>query len=322
MKPKLLIAESKYFSPAARQLLESNFEVIYADLNRQQLLKEIGKYEAVWVRLRTLIDSEMFAAAAKLRVLATNTTGLTHIDLSEAANRHVQIVSLKGEVDFLRHIRATAELTIGLTLAVIRQIPRANQHAMAGGWERDLFRGTEIYEETIGIVGYGRLGKIVASYFAALGATVLVNDPKLENQTSVDSFEVLPLDSLLARSRIVSLHANSTPENRCFFGKQQFDCMQHGAIFLNTARGELVDEQSMLEATASGKLGGLGVDVISSEHSEGSMLTNLRLLASQGFNIVVTPHIGGNTVESLARTEKFIAERLVNSFSKCNLEHV
>jgi D-3-phosphoglycerate dehydrogenase / 2-oxoglutarate reductase len=314
MKPRLLIAESNGFSESARKTLEVAYEVEYADLDRDGLLRAIGDFDAVWVRLRNMIDQEILSAGKRLKVLATNTTGLNHVDLEEAERRGIRVISLRGEVDFLKTIRATAELTIGLTLAVLRRIPAAHQHVLGGGWDRTLFSGSEIYDKTVGIVGYGRLGKIVADLFSAFGARVLVNDPRLNATPQIDGYQVCSLGELLAESQIVSLHANYLVENHHFFGGQQFAAMQQGSIFINTARGELVDEHALITAIESEVLAGAGIDVVDKEHAPTTTLEKLRGLARRGKNLVFTPHLGGNTKESLERTERFLAQKL----TECN----
>lgn len=311
MKPRLLIVESKDFSPRALNELETEFCVDCADLDSVQLRLKISEIEFLWVRLKNYIDRSIFKAAPKLKVIATNTTGLNHIDLEAAAEFGVKVKSLRGEVDFLKTIRATAELTIGLTLAALRKIPAANQHVLDGDWDRDCFKGREIFEKTIGIVGYGRLGNIVAGYFKAFGAKVLICDKKLEGKTNVDGYEVRELRHILPESDIVSLHVNYTKENERFFGRREFGAMRVGSLFVNTARGELVDEKALLDSLYENRLGGAALDVIAYEHSRGDALTQLRVLARKHSSIVLTPHIGGNTVESLTRTEDFLASKLV-----------
>ncbi len=311
MKPRLLIAECQDFSPHALEILSNDFQVECADLDLTGLKSRINEFDCLWVRLRNYVDRSLIAAASNLKVIATNTTGLNHIDLNAAAEHGVAVVSLQGEMDFLKSIRATAELTIALTLAVLRKLNAAHEHVLAGGWDRVPFKGHEIFEKTVGIVGYGRLGSIVAGYFKAFGAKVLICDPKFAGQRQVDGFEVRELHQLLADSDIVSLHANCTPENEKFFGQREFQSMRANAVFVNTARGELVDELALLDALREQRLGGVALDVISAEHDRGETLTQLRELARQRANMILTPHIGGNTVESLSRTEVFLAHKLV-----------
>jgi len=310
-KSKLLIAESREFSPVAIEILSDSFDVELADLDRAELLERVKDFEFLWVRLRNMIDAEIMDAASNLKAIITNTTGLNHIDLQQADRRHISVISLKGEVEFLKQIRATAEHTIGLTLALLRKIPSAHQHVVAGGWNRTLFKGHEIHEKTVGIVGYGRLGKIVASLFQAFGARVIVNSREYENGTQIDCFPVVELAQLLDESDIVSLHVNYEPANDSMFGKPQFDMMKPSAVFINTARGELVDEVALVEALKTGMVFGAALDVFDGEHFTSQTHHLLRQFAKSTNRLIITPHIGGNTAESLARTEIFLANKLV-----------
>jgi D-3-phosphoglycerate dehydrogenase len=309
--PILLIAESKDFDPSSLELLRSHFEVRLTDLDHAGLLREVGDVDLLWVRLRNMVDAEVINRAPRLQAVITNTTGLNHIDLASAQRRGIQIISLQGEVEFLKTIRATAELTMGLTLALLRKIPAAHAHAIGGDWDRDQFSGREIYQMDVGIVGYGRLGSIVAKYFQAFGAKVAVCDPKLEGRAEVDSFTVLSMSQLLQRSDLVSLHVNYEPRNHHLINRTALAQMKRGAYLVNTARGELVDETALVDVIPLGHLSGVALDVIEHEYRPLPSLAALRELAARGFNVVLTPHIGGNTLESTARTERFLAEKVL-----------
>jgi D-3-phosphoglycerate dehydrogenase len=304
MRPRVLIAESRGFSETALGVLRGAAEVTLADLDRPGLLRAVGQAEALWVRLRHKIDQEVLAAGPRLRVVATATTGLSHIDLEAAERRRVRVLSLAGETDFLRQVRATAEHTLGLLLALLRQTPAAVDHVRQGGWNRDLFRGREVAGKTVGIVGYGRLGRLVAQYLRAMGARVVWSDPYVEG-------EGLTLEALLRAADVVSLHASLTPETRGFFGKPEFAAMRPGAWLVNTARGELVEEAALLEALESGRLAGAALDVLSGEDAGGMGQHPLVQYARRNANLLITPHLGGCTAESMEKTERFLAEKLV-----------
>ncbi|HYH81417.1 MAG TPA: NAD(P)-dependent oxidoreductase [Longimicrobium sp.] len=304
------MAEPAGFAPEAAELLRGVARVRLEDLDRAGLLARAGAAEVLWVRLRTRVDAEVMDAAPALRVIATATTGLNHVDLDEAARRGVRVLSLRGETAFLKDIRATAEHTLALMLALLRHLPAAAGHARAGGWDRDRFRGRELHGATVGIVGLGRVGRIVARYLAAFDARVLACDVDPAPEAPPPGVTVVPLDRLLAESDIVSLHASYAPESHGFFNRDCFGRMKPGARFVNTARGELVDEGALLDALRSGRLAGAAVDVLADETGRvaGSPLV---AHAREHENLVVTPHIGGATVESMARTEVFLARRLV-----------
>ena len=310
---KLLVAESEGFAPAALSLLRTKTEVIEADLDRKGLLQAAPDADILWVRLRTLIDVEVLDAAPRLKFIVTNTTGLNHIDLDTAQTRGIRVLSLRGEVDFLNEIRATAELALGLALALVRRIPAAHEHACDGQWDRYQCKGNDLYEKTAGIVGYGRLGRIVAGYCRSLGMRAVATTLETERLALEAGVNLVPLDKLLSESDLVSLHVNLTPDNRKMSGPEQFARMRPGAWLINTARGELIDEPALLWALRSGHLGGAALDVIADEHRGTGRRHPLIEYARNNSNLVLTPHIGGYTRESLHKTEFFLAQRLVEA---------
>src|SRR5271154_5766855 len=169
---RILVTESSNFSKAAARRLADAGCVTWADLDRPELLSAVNLADVLWVRLRHQIDLEVMDAAPNLRVIATPTTGLNHIDLSAAEARGIRIISLRGETAFLEHIYATGEHTLALILALMRHIPAACRHVTEGAWDRDLFRGRELHGKTAGIVGYGRVGRMVGGYLQALGMKI------------------------------------------------------------------------------------------------------------------------------------------------------
>ena len=311
MRPHLLISESHGFPPAALARLRQVADVTAADLDRSALEREIGGADILWVRLRHRIDDALLARAPRLKVIASPTTGLTHIDLEAAERRGIRILCLRGEADFLKDIRATAEHTIGLILSLIRHIPAAAAHVVEGGWDRDRFQGVELYGKTVAVVGYGRLGRIVARYLQAFDCRVVAVDPK----PSGTEVEFRSLDEALRAADIVTLHVNLTPESRQFFGANQFASMRMGSYFINTSRGELVDEAALLVALRSGRLAGAALDVLCDEHSEGMASHPLVRFAETHSNLILTPHIGGCAVEAMQKTELFLAEQFLSGLA-------
>ena len=309
MRPVILITESLRFSEAAAQILRGGAELRLADLDRDSLFAAVPDADALWVRLRHRIDREVFEAAPRLRLIATPTTGLNHVDLAEATKRGIRIVSLKGETEFLRNVPATAEHTLALILALVRHVPAAFDHVQKGGWERDLFLGSDLYGKTVGVIGYGRIGQIVARYLLTFGVRVLATDSAdLAGEPGVT---LVPMNDLLAQSDIVTLHANLSDRTRGLIGRSEFARMKPGAWFVNTARGELVDEAALLEALRSRKIAGAALDVLCDEHSGGTRSNGLIDYAKRSHNLIITPHIGGCTSESMEKTEIFLAGRVV-----------
>lgn len=299
------MAESSGFSEVAADRLRAGHELQLADLDRDGLLAAVADADVLWVRLRHRIDEEVFAAAERLRFVVTPTTGLDHIDL-DAPSRHAQILSLQGEAEFLSDVRATAEHTVALMLALLRRLPAAARHAADGGWDRDRFRGNELCGRTVGVVGYGRLGKLVARYVRAFDAEVVATDPAAQ----AGEVELLPLGELLGRADIVTLHAPLDDATRGLIGRAELGSMRAGALLVNTARGALVDEAALIDALESGRLGGAALDVLSGEDASGMGDHPVVAYAREHDNLIVTPHVGGATHESMEKTELFMADRL------------
>jgi D-3-phosphoglycerate dehydrogenase len=311
-RPTILVAESEGFSSRASGWLRQAGDVVLADLDRRGLLSAVAKANVLWVRLRHQIDAEVMHAAPHLNIIVTPTTGLNHIDLKEAERRGIRVLSLRGETDFLKDIRATAEHTISLILALLRHVPEAVAHVRDGGWHRDLFKGRELHTKIVGVVGYGRLGQIVGRYLKAFDTSVLVADPHADANSIEPGVTFVPLFSLLQESDIVTLHVNLCEETHQFFAREQFAAMKPGAWFINTSRGELVDEKALLEALQSGRLTGAALDVVCGESPSGGMRNHpLVAYTREHENLIITPHIGGCTAESMEKTESFLADCLV-----------
>jgi D-3-phosphoglycerate dehydrogenase len=318
-KASILIAESSGFSSKAAESLSQAGDLILADLDRPALLSSVSTVDVLWVRLRNHIDAEVMAAGERLKMIVTPTTGLDHVDLEEARRRGIRVLSLRGEIDFLEDVRATAEHTIALILALLRRVPAAVAHVKNGDWNRDLFKGSELCGMTIGVVGYGRLGRIVTRYLRAFDSRVLASDPHVDAVSAESDVTLVPLETLIREAHLVTLHVNLCDETRAFFGHEQFATMKKGAWFINSSRGELVNESALLEALGCGHLAGAAVDVVCNEASEGMANHPLVAYARQHDHLLITPHLGGCTVESMEKTERFLAERLLALLGEDNL---
>lgn len=309
---RILIAEREGFPPQALARLERVATVELEDLDRPALEDAVAAADVLWVRLRHRIDRALLERAPRLKVLVTPTTGLNHVDTEELERRGITLLSLRGEVEFLRDVRATAEHTVGLLLALLRQTAAAAADAQAGGWRRDRFQGTEIYGKTVGIVGYGRLGRIVSRYLKAFDARVIASDPKLPAGYGDGTVEGVTLARLVAEADIVSLHADLRPDTRGFFTAALFRQMKWGSYFINTARGELIDEAGLLASLREGRLAGAALDVVTNETSAGMGGHPLIEYARRHAHLLITPHVGGCTHESKTKTELYLAGKLAD----------
>lgn len=309
---RILVAESSHFSENALKILNDIGSVALADLDYERLLSAVHNVDVLWVRLRHRIASEVMDSGQDLRFILSATTGLDHIDLEAAAERKIQVISLQGERGFLTSVRATAEHTLALALALLRRLPVANRDVLRGGWNRMLFIGSEIHGKTVGVVGFGRVGRQVAELFRAFGATVLVNDV-VQGVGSIGAgrwVEFLTLEQVLSRADIVTLHTPLGPETQPLLGAREFGQMKRGAWLLNTARGQLIDEVALLDALNGNLLSGAALDVLGGETSQGMNTHPLVEYARLNNNLLITPHIAGCTLESFEKTEMFLARKL------------
>ena len=260
------------------------------------LRRELPEADVYLASLHVRVDAAAIAAATRLKAIATPSTGLDHIDLAAAERRGVAVLSLRDDKAFLNSLTATAELAWALLLSVVRRLPWAVQAAHAGDWARDRFRGHQLAGKTLGIIGYGRLGRMVAEYGKAFRMRVIATD-----RAKVDPAEgisVMPLDELLAQSDVISIHVHLTDETRGMIGPSEFARMKRGAVLINTSRGAVIDETALLEALNDGTLLGAGLDVIEGEWRTDLDRHPLIQHAAAHQNLVISPHIGGVTHES------------------------
>lgn len=308
-RPTVLISESDHFAPSVLRSLAEVAHLEVADLDRPGLLRAVPPIDLLWVRLRHRIDQEVLDAAPHLGALATATTGLTHLDLPALEARSVTVLSLKGETAFLDRIRATAEHTLLLMLALLRHLPAATEHARGGGWDRDRFRGGELNGRTVGLIGYGRLGRMVGALCSAFGARVLATDPR--PGAPDPRVERVDLATLLAQADLISLHVAYEVSTHHLLGPAEFRAMRPGTLLVNTSRGEVVDEVALLAALDAGHLGAAALDVLHDERSTGMAHHPLVRRAQSDRRLLLTPHLGGATFESMQRTEEFLAGKVL-----------
>jgi len=311
---KILITESANYSIEALSTLSKLGEVDKIDCDRNKLLEIIGNYNIIVIRLNLVIDKKILDNADILKFIVSPTTGLNHIDTEFTAKKGIEIISLKGERNFLNNITGTAELAWGLLLSLTRNISKASTDVSNGRWDRDKFIGNELSGKTLGIIGLGRLGSILAEYGQAFRMRVVASDPSPHQV--LEKVEMLDLKELLKCSDIISIHIEHNSSNNKFFNQSLFDLIKPGAMLINTSRGEIIDEFALIEVLKSGKLAGAALDVLTDEFkNEGNWLQSNPLwqYAQENPNLLISPHIGGATMESMEKTEIFIADKLKES---------
>ena len=265
--------------------------------------------EALFVRLNYEIDRHLFIATPNLKVICSPTTGLDHIDLEECQKRGITVLSLQGETEFLRDIPATAEHTWGLILALTRCIPWAFEDVKRGNWHRDSFRGNELKGKTLGIVGLGRIGGQVLQYAEAFGIRkTLAFDPSFYGRMT-SHLSLSTLGWLFRSSDIITIHVPLNDSTRGLIGAKELVAMKPTAFLVNTSRGQVIDEAALETALQNRTIAGAALDVLADEWGE--IKDNpLVKYARTHQNLLLTPHLGGCTVESMAATERFMVKKL------------
>lgn len=313
MALKIRIAEAQDFSQEVIKHLKQFGEVDVAPCQQSDLKSIFKEYDVFWFRLGFQIGADLMDTDMRCKIIATPVTGIDHIDEKACATHGVKIICLRGEREFLKEVRATAEMTIALTFAVMRNIMDAERDVKNGLWRRDLFRGYEVYKKTVGIIGLGRLGTITAEYFKALGAKVIGYDTRLDNIPSFVTIEE-SIDEVVKKADIISIHVKYDETTYHLINEDIFKHFTNEKWLINTSRGGIVDEVAMLKALEEGRIAGVALDVIQDEHlfNKNNSLLNY---AQAHRNLIIVPHIGGNTYESFEKTEWFIAKKILEHIS-------
>ena len=307
---RVVIAEPWQYAPAARAILAEIGEVVEGPFDRQGLLEAVADAHVLVVRLGHEIDGSVIAAGPHLEYIGSPTTGTDHIDLLAAEARGIEVVTLRGEVEFLTTIRATPEHTWALLLALARKLPAAAVASLNSPWDRDAFRGTELSGKRLGIFGLGRVGRIVATYGAAFQMPVFAYDTAPVTAPGVTMVASLP--DLLAESDVLLVHVPLDDGTCGALGAHELAHLPPGALLVNTARGAIIHEAALVAALRSGHIAGAAVDVLEGERGLAGLPDSpfLQFAREHPDRAIVTPHIAGATWESMHRTEIFLAERL------------
>ncbi len=283
---------------AGLDLLRSTtgFKVVCAVGNREKLMAEIPNADALIVRSDTQVTHDLISRACRLRVIARAGIGVDNIDLETATRRGVAVVNAPGA-----NTVSAAEHTIALLLSLQRRIPWAVASMTDGEWDRKRFGGTEIRGKTLGLVGLGRIGQLVATLARAFGVEIVAHDPYMsESRARELRITLLPLQELLSRADIVSLHLPVTSETEKFMNAERLALMKPTAVLINTARGALIDNDALLAALDAKQLAGAALDVFDPE----PLPADSRLRTSE--RILLTPHLAASTAEAQERVSEEI----------------
>ncbi|MDQ2982889.1 MAG: phosphoglycerate dehydrogenase [Actinomycetota bacterium] len=295
-RPRVLVREP--IADAGVELLRERFDVD-VDTN-SDLAATIGEYDAIVIRSATKLDAALIAKAERLRVIGRAGVGVDNVDVEAATRRGILVTNAPEST-----VVSAAEHTIGLLVALSRNIPQAHAALKQGRWERSRYGGVELDGKTLGVLGFGRIGQQVARRALGLGMRVVAHDPFV----SRDRFRELGVervetsDEVLGEADFLTLHLPLTDETSGAIDKQAIGKMRDGVRIINAARGELLDEAALVDALRSGKVAAAALDVFSSEPYEGPLL--------ELDNVVVTPHLAASTEEAQDRAGVIVAEQVV-----------
>jgi len=262
----------------------------------KDLKKIINKYEVIFTnpnKSKIYIGEEVLKYAKNLKVICTASTGTIHIDQKYTNKKNIAVISLKKQIKILKKISSTAELAFLMTLSQIRNLIPAYKSVLNYEWDYTNFIGDQINSLTIGVIGFGRLGKIYCDYCLAFKAKVLVYDPfkKIRNLKIKQEDN---LTNLLTKSDVISIHVHATDKNKKIFGQKFFNNLKKNVIIINTSRGELIDEDMLLKFLKNNPSSKYATDVLSNE-TESKKNNKLIKASKNNDRILITPHIGGMT---------------------------
>ncbi len=299
-RPKVLVKEK--IGDSGVELLRFHFDVdLGIDWSDEQLAERIGEYDAILIRSATKMTADLIDRATNLRAIGRAGVGVDNVNVEAATKRGIIVANAPQS-----NVVTAAEHTMALLLALARNIPQAHASLTSGKWERSKFSGVEVYEKTLGILGFGRIGQLVAARARGFGMRVLAFDPfvSAERYRELGVEKAENSEEIYAQADFVTIHLPKTPDTENWLGAKAFAQMRDGVRILNVARGGLVDEEALREALDSGKVGGAALDVFPSEPMTESPLFGLP-------NVIVTPHLGASTAEATDRAGYQSAEQVV-----------
>jgi phosphoglycerate dehydrogenase-like enzyme len=311
-RPRALYYSILSYQPENLALLEQVFDVTILPDPRSDTPEHLAEVNVLFAPLGFPVTAARMDACPRLRAIVSNTTGVPHIDMQAASCRGITVCALHNEQAFLDTITPTAEHTFGLMLASWRRIPAAHGAATAGRWDRRPWGAPRMFSRMrLGIVGFGRLGRKVAAIGKAMGMQVQYYDPNVPGGSN-------SLMELARGSDILSLHALANDSTRGLVSREILEALPSGALVVNTARGELLDTDALLDLLESGHIYAAALDTIEGEYDSDftSRFSSSRLAtyARTHDNLVLTPHIGGSTVDAWRETQRFVIVKAVHCF--------
>lgn len=309
---QILNVEPYLYSKEAIAIWEKNgysySESTWAAIDSEEALVKV---DILIVRLNRKIDLKILKKFPDLKLIVSATTGLDHLDLEALQSSNIEVFSLRGHSDFLNSIPSTAEHTWALICSLVRNITAANESVKHEEWDRDRFRGYQLKDKTIGIIGLGRVGEKVAKYASAFDMNVGYFDPYVNNNL-FQRFS--SIEELLKVSDIISIHVHLTNETYHLLNSKNLDYVKDGCFIINTSRGNIWDENALLDVFKSNKIKGIATDVLADELEDLKESAILKM-QKKSQNIIITPHLGGATFDAMCSCEKYLASFVTRSLA-------
>jgi D-3-phosphoglycerate dehydrogenase len=306
---KLIIAYNMDHIPELKQKA-GYFDTAFRPVDYDELLEIIPGYDYLMPSIKFRLDRKLLVKAARLRAISSPTTGTDHIDFKACEELGITVFSLKNDTEFLSNVTATAELAFFHILNILRYGPSAFRHVLNGQWDASRFCGRELLGKTLGILGFGRLGRMMGRYGLAFRMSVLACDPYKE--VDMEGVRQVGFDELLKESDIITLHVHLNDETRGMINSDAFRKMKRGVVIVNTSRGAIIDSEALIDALEEGKVSGAGLDVIENELAGEISTHPLVRYAREHENLAITPHIGGITVDSQRKAFIHALEKLID----------
>ncbi len=305
MQIKILCPEPNSFSQKGLDYARDFAQLTAKTMSQSEFEKIAPQFDVVLVRFNTKVGSNIFGKESNIKAVISPTTGLDHIDMKSAKLNGINVFHLRGKKRFLKGVSGTAELSIGLMLSVMRKIPQSFSAVKSGIWETGPFRGNEVAGKTLGVIGCGRLGSKVSRTAVALGMKVIAYDPYVSRFPAGVEAKNTQLD-LFNEADIISLHVPLSEETKHLVSDDEISQMKDGVVIINTSRGAIIKTSALLDGLSSEHVSAVALDVIEDEHLMKGTLHPLVEYACKHDNLLITPHIGGATFESVEKTDLFI----------------
>ncbi len=310
--PKILCPDPDSFSVKGKEFAKKYSNADFVKLKQFEFEKKAPFYDAVLIRFNYKVGKSILYNNSNLKAILSPTTGLDHIDMELAKRKRVSVFHLKNKYNILNKLNATSELAITLMLNLLRNFSQATASVKLGYWNGSRYRGYELNKKILGIIGFGRLGKKVAKYGKAFGMNVIFYDPYIKNIPKKYKKINSHLD-LLKLSDIVSIHVPLNKETTNLIDKKELSQLK-GSYLINTSRGKIVNTKELLLALQNKSLKGAALDVLDNEHDIINNYQNKLIEYSKlNSNLIITPHIGGATFESVEKTDLYILRKYFKS---------